>query len=139
LSDASLAKIVPLVHERIRRLDDFIPMTEFFLSGDLDYAQVMGDLIPKGKTAADAARALSDLADELDGVRPFDPPTLEPRVRAFADQLGWKSKELFMSIRVAVTGRTAAPPLFDTMEVVGKELTRRRLRLAAQALRALRT
>jgi glutamyl-tRNA synthetase len=104
------------------------------MSGDLSYEAVLVDLQPKTREAAAAADALSGLADELDGLRPFVAASLDAAVRAYADKVGWKTKELFMSIRVAITGRTAAPPLFDTMEVLGKELVRRRLRAAAQRL-----
>jgi hypothetical protein len=59
---------------------------------------------------------------------------LEKACRDFCEKTGWKTKELFMPIRIAVTGRAASPPLFETMVAIGKDLTRRRLRLAAQAL-----
>ena len=134
LSDEMLRRLVPLVHERIRRLDDFIPAIEYFLSGDLDYTSVLADLVPKTRDAAATAEALSGLAEELDVLRPFSVATLDPAVRAYCEKITWKTKELFMGIRVAITGRTAAPPLFDTMEVLGKELVRRRLRAAAQRL-----
>jgi glutamyl-tRNA synthetase len=138
LSDEFLARVVPLEQQRIERLDQFIPATSFFFSGDLDYAAVQKDLVPKGRDAAATATALSDLAEALDGARPWTVAVLEPLVRGFCEKTGWKTKELFMAVRVAVTGRTAAPPLFDTLEVVGKELTRRRLRRAAAALAAAR-
>jgi len=138
LSDEMLRRLVPLVHERIRRLDDFVPAIEYFLAGDLDYTHVMTDLVPKTRDAAATAEALSGLTEELDNVRPYTVAALEPVVRAYGDKIGWKAKELFMGIRVAITGRTAAPPLFDTMEVLGKELVRRRLRSAAQLLLARR-
>ncbi len=134
LSDEMLRRLVPLVHERIRRLDDFIPAIEYFLAGDLDYTNVLGDLVPKTRDAAATADILSALAEELDVLRPFSVATIEPVVRAYSEKTGWKTKELFMTVRVAISGRTAAPPLFDTMEVLGKELVRRRLRSSAQLL-----
>ncbi len=134
LSDEMMRRLVPLVHERIRRLDDFIPAIEYFLSGDLDYTSALADLVPKTRDAAATAEALSGLAEELDVLRPFTVATIEPVVRAYTEKIAWKTKELFMTIRVAITGRTAAPPLFDTIEVLGKELVRRRLRAAATLL-----
>ncbi|MEO6952599.1 MAG: glutamate--tRNA ligase [Polyangia bacterium] len=134
LSDEMLRRLVPLVHERIRRLDDFIPAIEYFLAGDLDYTHVLSDLVPKTRDAAATAEALSGLVEELDLARGYSVAVIEPLVRAYTEKLGWKTKELFMALRVAITGRTAAPPLFDTMEVLGKELVRRRLRAAAQLL-----
>jgi glutamyl-tRNA synthetase len=137
LSDEFLKKVLPLAHERMERLDQFIPNMSFFFTGDLEYKAE--ELIPKGKDAKSTADALTELAEVLDSVRPWAPTSLEPAVRALGDKLGWKPKELFMAVRVAMTGRTAAPGLFETMDVVGKELVRRRLRLAAQALKQLKS
>jgi glutamyl-tRNA synthetase len=136
LSDDAMRRLVPLVHERIRRLDDFIPAVEYFLSGDIDHGPVLDEMVPKTRDAAATIEALNGLADELDALRPFTVATLDPAIRAYTEKIGWKTKELFMAIRVAITGRSAAPPLFDTMEVLGKELVRRRLRTAAQRLGA---
>jgi glutamyl-tRNA synthetase len=52
LSDDHLMRVVPLVRERIRRFDEFIPATEFFFSGDLDYTPVAKELVPKGRSPA---------------------------------------------------------------------------------------
>ena len=54
-----------------------------------------------------------------------------------AEQREWKPKELFMAVRVAVTGRAATPPLFETMLILGKEVCRRRLRSALDTLRGM--
>jgi glutamyl-tRNA synthetase len=136
LSDEFLLKLLPLLRERMERLDQFIGSTTYFFSGDLDPPPIAGEMIPKGRDAAQTASALSDLAELLDNIRPFNVEVLEPAVRGQAEKIGWKTKELFMAVRVAITGRAAAPPLFDTMSVIGKELVRRRLRNAAQVLRA---
>jgi glutamyl-tRNA synthetase len=138
LSDEFLLKILPLAHQRIERLDQLIPGNTFFLTGDLDYDGVLPLLVPKTRDAAATAKGLAELTDFLEeNIRvDWTPEVLEKACRDFCEKSGWKSKELFMSIRVAVTARTAAPPLFDTMVVVGKDLTRRRLRLAAAALLA---
>ena len=137
LGNDYMRRLLPLVKERIERLDQLIPATEFFFSGDLTLdAALTAQIIPKGKDAAATSTALSELADELDNVRPWTVTTIEAAVRAYGDKLGWKPKELFMSLRMAVTGRNVAPPLFDTLDVVGKEIVRRRMRLAAEALRA---
>ncbi len=135
LSDEYLRRVLPLEHQRIERLDQLIPATSFFFSGDLDHRPVLGELVPQGRDGASTAKVLADLVEALDNVRPWDKQAIEPVCRNFADSIGWKTKELFMAIRVAVTARTAAPPLFDTLEVVGKELCRRRLRSAAEMLR----
>ena len=66
----------------------------------------------------------------------FEADELEPPLRALAEERGWKAGDLFMAIRVAVTGRTATPPLFDTLVALGRERTLRRLDAAIAALDA---
>ncbi len=138
LSDEFLLKVLPLAHQRIERMDQLIPGTTFFLTGDLDYEGALPLMVPKTRDAAATAQTLADLTDFLEeSVRvDWTPEVLEKACREFCDKSGWKTKELFMAIRVAITARVAAPPLFDTMVVTGKDLTRRRLRLAAAALLA---
>ncbi len=135
LSDEHLMRVTELVRERIRRLDEFVPSTEFFFAGDLDYKAVAKELVPKGRTPKDVASMLSDLIDEYETIRgPFVAASLEPATRGFAEKRNLPTKELFMVLRVVTTGRTASPPLFETMEVLGKEITRRRIRVAMDFL-----
>ena len=54
----------------------------------------------------------------------FEADELEPPLRSLADERGWKVGDLFMAIRVAITGRTATPPLFDTMVAIGYVIAR---------------
>ncbi len=136
LSDEYLKRLIPLEHARIERLDQFIPATSFFLSDTVDYSAVLDQLVPKGRDVAQTTKALSDLMESLDTVRPWSKDTLEPACRAFCEKSGWKTKELFSTIRVAITGRTAAPPLFDTMEVLGREICRVRFKAAILAMGA---
>jgi len=58
--------------------------------------------------------------------------------RAFADKSGWDVKELFMLMRLACTARKATPPLFETLSVLGRDMTRRRLRLCAEFLKKVK-
>ena len=78
----------------------------------------------------EAARAV--IADT--GSVAFEADELEPPLRALAEERGWKVGDLFMAIRVAVTGRTATPPLFDTLVALGRERTLERLDRAIAAL-----
>jgi glutamyl-tRNA synthetase len=87
-----------------------------------------------------------DVATTLDGLRAarstiaatsevtFEADELEPPLRALAESRGWKAGDLFMAIRVAVTGRTATPPLFDTMVALGRDRTLQRLGRALELL-----
>ena len=68
----------------------------------------------------------------------LDAANVEAALREFCEAREWKPKELFMPVRIAVTGRTATPPLFETMEVLGKARCRWRLRRAMEALRGMK-
>ncbi len=128
LSDEKLASLVPLVRERIQRLDEFLPLTGFFFSGDIDYAPVGKELIPKNRETKDVVEVLSAFSEELDVARDFSVAGLEALARGFAEKSGWSSKELFMLLRLAATGKKATPPLFETLVNLGRELVRRRIR-----------
>jgi glutamyl-tRNA synthetase len=135
LNDAKLAQMAKLVRERMRRLDDFVGLTDFMFTGDLDYTSVAADLVPKDRKASEVASALADLIEAFEAVRgPWLATVTEPLARAYGESKGWKPKDLFMPLRLAMTGRKTSPPLFESMEVMGKELVRRRLRLCADFL-----
>jgi glutamyl-tRNA synthetase len=78
-----------------------------------------------------ALRTASQVLARLDS---FDAPPLEEALRSTAAQLQLSGRQLFGALRVAVTGRTAAPPLFETMEVLGKERCLDRIGAAIAAL-----
>ena len=67
----------------------------------------------------------------------FEADELEPPLRALAETNGWKAGDLFMAIRVAVTGRTATPPLFDSLVALGRERVLARLDAAIDTLAKL--
>ncbi len=137
LSDDYLRSLIPLARERMQRLDQFLPLTEFFFSGDLDYAPVVKDMLPKGRTPKQTADCLVTFVEALDVQRDFSPAGLEPMARAFAEKSGWATKEFFMLVRVAISARKATPPLFETMTGLGKDMARRRLRQAAEFVKRL--
>jgi len=123
------------VRERIRKLDEFVPLVDYFFSGDLDYAALGAELVPKKRDAASTATVLDALVEELDGLRLFSAEALEAKLRAFCERVGWPSKDVFMAVRVAVTGRKASPPLFETMTLCGRGGCRRRFGLAVEYLK----
>jgi glutamyl-tRNA synthetase len=127
-----LLRIAPLMRERMKRLDEFIPATDYFFSGDLDYTAVADSMKIGDVPRKDVRKAVLDLLDAYEAMPAWTVANLEETSRAFCDGTGYKSKHVFMLLRLLVTGRKASPPLFDTMEVLGKELTRRRMRLGAE-------
>jgi glutamyl-tRNA synthetase len=127
-------QILPLVHKRIRKLDELIPSTEFLFSGDLDYAPVMAELAIPDVAPGDVAKGVLAYVERFEARVGWTKQMLEDEASAWCSELGWKTKHAFMLLRVAVTGRTATPPLFETMAVLGKEITRRRLRRTAEVI-----
>ncbi len=140
LDPARLSAIVALVQPRIVRLDDFIPYSAFFFGGSLDYGPVAELLRVKKRGHAETVAVLQAYIEAIEvdpRARTFEADGLEAFSREFCKTHGWKPRELFTLLRVAVVGRNAAPPLFDTMAVCGKDRCRQRLRDALAFLRTL--
>jgi glutamyl-tRNA synthetase len=113
------------------------PLIDFLFIEDL---RVEPDLlVPKRWDSGTTVDALKAAREEIArvGEVSFEADELEGPLRALAEQRGWKVGDLFMAIRVAVTGRTATPPLFDTLVALGYERTLERLDAARDALEAL--
>jgi len=94
-------------------------------------------LVPKRwdrATTLEALTAARSTIDESTGPVTFEADELEPPMRALADERGWKAGDLFMAIRVAVTGRTATPPLFDSLVALGRDRVLARLDRAIETL-----
>ncbi len=136
-SDAYLGEVIPLVRERVDTLEAFYDYASFFFQGELAYDEAArAVLVPKGRTPAETAKLLRTLLEEqLDLLPEWKAAGLEAALVACAEKAGWPAKDLFMSVRVAATGRSATPPLFETLAVLGKEICRRRLRRAAELLK----
>lgn len=134
--------ILALAHERIDTLDDFLPYASFFFGGTVDYGPVAGKLRIKKRTPAESAKILVAWVEGIEKdatARTFTPEALEAFSRRFCTEQEWKPKEVFTLLRLGATGRTAAPPLFDTLSVLGKDRVRLRLRDAAAYLKRMPT
>ena len=137
LSDEYLLRVLPLCQERIETLEDFFDYAGFFFSGEVAYGQAaLSAMVPQGRTPAETAKMLSSLLEEkIDRLVEWTDAVIESELRAFGESAGWSVKELFMAVRIATTGRSATPPLFETLAVLGKETCRRRIRKAADLLK----
>jgi glutamyl-tRNA synthetase len=131
-SAETLEPLIPLVQERLRTLNEAPDMLRFFFEPPKEYRSEQ--LIPKGKDAAAAATALTAAAATLDALPDWTAPAIEDALRALAEQLGWSSRDLFMVLRVAVTGRTVTPPLIQSIARLGKVEVLHRLHRAGSAL-----
>jgi glutamyl-tRNA synthetase len=135
-SDEELRSLLPVVTERLPRLGAIGDLVGFLWVDDLAIEPAL--LVPKRWDAATtieglvaARHAIADV-----GAVSFEADELEPPLRALAEARGWKVGDLFMAIRVAVTGRTATPPLFDTLVALGHDRTLERLDRAIEILSA---
>ena len=127
-----LKPLMPLVQERLRTLNEAPEMLRFFFR-DPDPVPVE-QLIPTGKDPAAATTALDRAASTLRDLPDWTAQGIEPALRALAEDLGWSARDLFMVLRVAITGRTVTPPLIESMSRLGKERVLARLERAASAL-----
>ncbi|MGA3029392.1 MAG: glutamate--tRNA ligase [Candidatus Limnocylindrales bacterium] len=140
-SDDEIRALLPVVQERLPTLSAVGDLIDFLFVRDLDPDPAT--IVPKRWDAATTAAALGVAREVLADVGrvSWEADEIEPPLRRLVEDRGWKAGDLFMAIRVAVTGRTATPPLFDTMVALGYERTLARLdraigRLEAQAAAA---
>jgi glutamyl-tRNA synthetase len=132
ISPERMLQIAPLIRERIKLLRDVLTAADFFFVDQLPPYDP-AELIPQKGDAAMAEKALRKAQEVLPNVE-FKHDPLDQALRAAAQELGLKAGQMFQPIRVAVCGRKNAPPLFETLEVLGKETTLRRI---DEALRKL--
>ncbi len=118
-------EVLSLIQERARTLAEVPQLAGFFFVDELEYDSAL--LVSGKMDAASAAVALSDALEALRGVKTWEATRLEETIRPLADELGLRTREFFGLLRVAVTGRTAAPPLFETMAVLGQKKCLKRL------------
>jgi glutamyl-tRNA synthetase len=120
-----LRAIAPLIRERIRLLRDVTTVADFLLSELRPYDPA--ELIPQKGDMAMAARVIRRAREVLAAVPVFDHEMLEMALRTAADELKLKPGQMFQPIRVAACGRKNAPPLFETLEVLGRDVVLIRL------------
>jgi glutamyl-tRNA synthetase len=134
-SPEKLLEVTPLIRERIKLLSEAASAADFFFLPELA-AYDPAELIPKKGDAALALRVLQ-LAQEVLAATEFDHDSLDQALRAAADSLALKAGSMFQPIRVAVCGRKNAPPLFETLVVLGREVCLARIRQAVANLQSL--
>ncbi len=128
-----IRQLMPLVQERARTLAEVPQLSDFFFVDELEYdAGLLLGKIDK----AEAIKSLQVSVARMDSLKDWNAASLEAVFRPLAEELKLKTGVFFGLLRVALTGRTAAPPLFQTMEVLGKERCLKRLKMALAKLGA---
>ncbi len=119
-------QVAPVIKDRLTRLGEFMELTAYLFGPPPPYEASL--LVPRKGTPAAALAALARLHTLLEELpQPWTHEQWEAAMRALAADLGMKAGDLFMVLRVAVTGSTVSPPLFESLEILGKEETLRRV------------
>jgi glutamyl-tRNA synthetase len=127
-----MLRVTPLIRERIKLLRDVLTAADFFFVDRLSPYDP-AELVPQKGDAAMAKKVLLK-AKEVLAVTEFKHDPLDQSLRAAAQELGLKAGQMFQPIRVAACGRKNAPPLFETLEVLGRDVTLARLEQAVQKI-----
>ncbi len=131
-----VAAVTPLIRERIKLLRDAVSAADFFFVDQLPSYDPTELIPPKGGDAAMARRVL-ETAQQVLAITAFDHDSLDKALREAAHSLGLKAGPMFQPIRVAVCGRKNAPPLFETLVVLGRDVCLARIRQAEERLQSL--
>jgi glutamyl-tRNA synthetase len=127
-----LRRIVPHIQERMKTLKEAHDQIRFLFTDDIGYDRTL--LIPKKKDRFSTAETLARARAVLQPIEPFTAALIRPALEALADQLGWLKKELAEPIRMAITGRKVGPPLYESLELLGKGKALRRIEMAQELL-----
>jgi glutamyl-tRNA synthetase len=133
---ALVEALVPLVRERIKVLSELAELVGFFFTGDVTTPEaptLQGR--PYRNDAAGALAAIEAATAALEGLSDWHSEALEELLRGVAEGLEQRAGSVFMVCRVAVTGRSVTPPLFESMELMGREACLERLAAATVVLR----
>lgn len=119
ISEAQFAAIAPHVQERVKLLTEVAPMVEFLQDKPLE--RQMDAMFGKGVDAAKAREILERARGVLEALPEFTITAIDQALRQVAADLGLKPGPAFAALRVAVTGKTVTPPLFESFAVLGRD------------------
>jgi glutamyl-tRNA synthetase len=132
VDDDILMKIVPLIRERLVTLDDCLSFGSFFFKENV--TPNPADLIAKGLDAKQSAQIAQRVYEILAAQPEFSHERCEPPLRAYVEESGLNANQVFGILRVATTGQKVSPPLFESMEIVGREKYLARIKAAIDIL-----
>ncbi len=123
-----LKKITPIIQERMVTLDESVDMAGFFFKDTVE--PQFDELIAKGMTVEETLVIIKSQLDLLKNLPDVKQETTEPVMRNLVEETGYKPGQVFGILRVAVTGQKVSPPLFESMEIIGKDTVIQRVRNA---------
>ncbi|MDW8227943.1 MAG: glutamate--tRNA ligase [Anaerolineales bacterium] len=128
VDDRMLHKMIPLLRPRLVTLDDCLPFGAWFFKEQV--TPKPEELVVKDLTAAQSVQVAHKAYEILSALPSWDAHTAEAAMRAYLTESGLTPSQVFGLLRVAVTGQTVSPPLFESLEIVGREKTLARLQNA---------
>jgi glutamyl-tRNA synthetase len=132
---ASVRPMVPLIQERLKTLNEAVSWIDFFFEDELTYDS--GLLVGKKMDAPGSLAALERARETLASLPTFEVEVLEPALRSLAAELGLKVGQLLGVVRVAISGKQVAPPLFETLAILGREKALARIDQGTERLAVL--
>jgi glutamyl-tRNA synthetase len=136
VEDDILTRIIPIIRERLVTLDDSTFFAGFFFKEDVSPG--LEDLIGKNLSALDSLKVLSRSLEILSSLDAITPDLAEIPMRALVDELGLKAGQVFGILRGAVTGQSVSPPLFESMEIIGKDKVIKRIKKGIEILSSIK-
>lgn len=135
VDDDLLRRVTPLLQVRLKTLNDVVPMAGFFFADWPAFETPPAEiLIQRKMDAAGTALVLTGSIPVLEDLEDFDHETQHSALADYAKDIGYKNGQVFGSLRAAVTGQRVSPPTFETMEILGRAESIRRIELAVKAL-----
>jgi glutamyl-tRNA synthetase len=135
VDDAKLLQIIPLIRERLVTLDDCLPFAGWFFQATV--APEPAALVSKGLTSAASAELAKKIYAILEKLPAITHAAAEPPLRELVESQGLNANQVFGLLRVAVTGQTVSPPLFESLEILPRELILERVRNAIKILETM--
>lgn len=123
-----LEKIAPIIQERLVTLDDAIALAGFFFEENV--SPNPPDLVAKKTSAEESLKIAKEMLQIIENLPDSAKETLEEPLRELVDRTGYKAGQVFGILRIAVTGLNVSPPLFESMEIIGKNKVVERLKNA---------
>lgn len=135
VDNSTLLRVVPLIRERLVTLDDCISFGAFFFRENV--IPKPDELIAKGLDAKQSAEIARKAHEILSSLPEITHQTAEPPMRAYVEQSGLSANQVFGVLRVATTGQKVSPPLFESMEIIGREKVLARIEKAIGILEGM--
>ena len=135
VDNETLLKVTPLIRERLVTLDDSLTFASFFFKESVEPEPQ--DLVAKGLDSRQSAAIARNSLEILSSLPDVSHSVAEPPMREYVERSGFSAGQVFGILRAAVTGQKVSPPLFESMEIIGREKVLQRLKNAINILEGM--